>query len=434
MVQTTKCYLIYQEQENMDYRRFCEIMWDIQKQVRQFKNWASSACFSYLTERAKRKEENGVYPTDEDLVGCNMRTYLYQECVKMIPTLYTSGVSSVRDNVYHYFMTRKLDILRGDISIPSYGKDQPIDLHNKQIKFYEKGGKICVDLSMFSRNGKSTYGLNSLQVSFEVFHKCQSSIAIIERCMSGEYEVRGSKIQYDKRKRMWELCLSYKFEKKQNDLDPNKILGIDLGVRHPFVATISGEQKRWFVHGGEVEAFREKTEAMRVSLRKARVYAGDGSVGHGMETRTKAAGRVGSRIARFRDTKNHAWSREIVNIAVKNGCGTIQMEDLTGISAGKKPMFLKDWTYYDLQQKIRYKAEAEGIKVVLVAPQYTSQRCSCCGYIDEDNLDDSFTQFKCLECGYEADSDLNAAINISIRDIDRIIKEKHEGKASKKTA
>jgi IS605 OrfB family transposase len=143
--------------------------------------------------------------------------------------------------------------------------------------------------------------------------------------------------------------------------------------------------------------------------------------------------RVGDRIARFRDTKNHAWSREIVNIAVKNGCGTIQMEDLTGIAAGQRPKFLKDWTYYDLQQKVMYKAAAEGIKVVLVAPQYTSQMCSKCGYISADNLDETYANFKCLECGHEEDADLNAARNIAVFEIDKIIKSKCEPKAHTQT-
>ena len=37
------------------------------------------------------------------------------------------------------------------------------------------------------------------------------------------------------------------------------------------------------------------------------------------------------KIARFRDTKNHAYARAIVDFAVKNGCSIIQLEDLTGI-------------------------------------------------------------------------------------------------------
>jgi IS605 OrfB family transposase len=219
---------------------------------------------------------------------------------------------------------------------------------------------------------------------------------------------------------MWEFALSFKFEPQECTADKNKILGVDLGIRNPVALATNTDGKRWFFPSGEVEAFRAKTEAMRIQMSKARVQAGNGSVGHGRNTRTKALDRIGNRIANFRDTKNHAWAREIVKIAVKNGCGTIQMEDLTGISAGKKPKFLKDWSYFDLQNKVKSKADEFGIDVVFIQPHYTSQRCSRCGYISSINLE-TYANFVCRECGFEADADYNAARNIATPKIEEII-------------
>ena len=77
--------------------------------------------------------------------------------------------------------------------------------------------------------------------------------------------------------------------------------------------------------------------------------------------------RAGSRLANHRDTLNHRWSRALVNFAVKNGFGTIQMEDLSGIKEDTGfPKRLRHWTYYDLQQKITYKAAEKGITVMKV--------------------------------------------------------------------
>lgn len=42
--------------------------------------------------------------------------------------------------------------------------------------------------------------------------------------------------------------------------------------------------------------------------------------------------------------------------------------------------------------------------------RYTSQKCSRCGYIARPNRGQS--RFRCKRCGFEAYSDLNAAINI----------------------
>lgn len=55
-------------------------------------------------------------------------------------------------------------------------------------------------------------------------------------------------------------------------------------------------------------------------------------------------------------------------------------------------------------------------------PKYTSQRCSECGYIDKENRLEQ-KSFKCLKCGYTTNADFNAARNISIQNIDKIIEE-----------
>jgi transposase len=98
------------------------------------------------------------------------------------------------------------------------------------------------------------------------------------------------------------------------------------------------------------------------------------------------------------------------------------MEDLTGINGRKDGAFLKNWSYYDLQKKIEYKAAEHGIEVRYIKPEYTSQRCSSCGYINEENGVDQKT-FKCLKCGFEANADYNAAKNIATPNIETIIKE-----------
>lgn len=433
MIYTTKFYLLYQDRDEMNYQQFCAAMFDIQKKVRAFKNIASSEYFSYMMNQQRFKEEYGRYPTDEELMGYKMRNHLYHKSTEIIPELNTSNASCVSEDVCKYFKTRKKDILAGRVTIPSYRSNQPIIIHNRSIQFDEVENKTYLTVSLFSNEGKKQYGLTMGQCQFEVWHKCESSLAIIRRCITGDYKICASQICYDERKRMWEFALSYEFSASKRELNPDKILGIDIGIAIPIVAAISGEHKRWFFNGSEIQHFRAKTEEIRRQMSRARVQSGNGSVGHGRDARVKALDRIGHRIANFRNTKNDAWSREIVDIAVKNGCGTIQMENLSGITSGKQPRFLKNWTYYDLQQKISYKAAAEGINVVLIDPRYTSQRCSKCGNIHADNRQ-SQSEFVCTECGYSENADYNAAKNIATKDIEKIIQSTCEEKANRKTA
>ena len=55
-----------------------------------------------------------------------------------------------------------------------------------------------------------------------------------------------------------------------------------------------------------------------------------------------------------------------------------------------------------------------GITISLTNAEYTSQQCSCCGYIHKYNRK-SQEEFKCIHCGYEKNADLNASINIKNR-------------------
>lgn len=75
-------------------------------------------------------------------------------------------------------------------------------------------------------------------------------------------------------------------------------------------------------------------------------------------------------------------------------------------------MFLNNWSYYELQNMIEYKAKREGIIVEYIDPAFTSQTCSRCGNVDKENRQTQ-EKFKCTKCGFELNADHNASINIA---------------------
>ena len=56
-------------------------------------------------------------------------------------------------------------------------------------------------------------------------------------------------------------------------------------------------------------------------------------------------------------------------------------------------------------------AEKHGIRIHTTPSMYTSQQCPICGTIDRDNRKDQ-EHFKCINCGYSNNADLNASFNI----------------------
>jgi transposase len=72
---------------------------------------------------------------------------------------------------------------------------------------------------------------------------------------------------------------------------------------------------------------------------------------------------------------------------------------------------LRNWSYFELQTMIEYKAARVGIKVVKIDPRHTSQTCSKCGHYEEGQK--ITRDFKCKSCGEKLDGDYNAALNIA---------------------
>jgi putative transposase len=117
---------------------------------------------------------------------------------------------------------------------------------------------------------------------------------------------------------------------------------------------------------------------------------------------------VHERITNKREDFVQKLSRSLVN-----RFGVVCFEDLNIQKMTKDRMVAKsimDAAWAKLIQYTTYKAEDAGRRVVMVDPRNTSRMFSRCGQIVEKDL--SVRIHKCPHCGYSADRDLNAAINI----------------------
>lgn len=102
------------------------------------------------------------------------------------------------------------------------------------------------------------------------------------------------------------------------------------------------------------------------------------------------------------------------------------LEDLTGIRSATERVSLKNryisvsWSFYDLEQKLRYKAIANQNSVINVSPRYTSQTCPICGHVEVSNRDKKNHIFCCKNCGYKSNDDRIGAMNLYRMGIDYI--------------
>ncbi len=80
---------------------------------------------------------------------------------------------------------------------------------------------------------------------------------------------------------------------------------------------------------------------------------------------------------------------------------------------------IADASWGTILQFTTYKADSAGKEVVMVDPGNTSRTCSNCGYRKQE-LKLSRRVFRCDHCGFEIDRDLNAAINIHNRALEKV--------------
>lgn len=383
----------------------------------------------------KKREDKNFNEKDycKKMYGKTYQNVIEGEMKKIFPLANTSNLGTLHQQlVQNNFKAKKNDILKHQANLPTYKLDTPYYFKNNSYKIRNFNGYF-VDLAFFSKKGLEMYGFKiGHKFEFRIDKLEKSKKVILDRISSGEYKQGSAQIKINKKGKI-ELIISFEFkENSLKELNPNKVLGIDLGITK--VATFSAYNKdteeydyfSWkenIIDGKELIRFRQKYYNLRRDLSIGSKIVGDGRIGHGYNTKMRKVNDVRDKVSNFADTYNHKVSRYIVNFAIKHECKIIQMEDLTNVTSEATERLLKNWSYYDLQQKIEYKAKQEGIEVVYIDPKYTSKRCNKCGAIEHANRNckENQAKFKCIKCGHEDNADINASKNIAIPNIDKII-------------
>ena len=415
----------------LDYRK---ILSDLRYQSWLAFNKAMTYFCTFTMENMEYKELNGVNINERERFGKTHGAWIQNRMNEVMVSHNSGNVAQAYQFVSKRFSDdKKKGVFKGKVGVSNFRLNTPIIVKNNNFKINVNKKGFEVMCSLFSTPYQQENNVKRVNFTIESLGSSQKSI--LNKIMSGIYKQGAMQITEDKNKSgKWYLTISYAFEPVALELDSNKILGIDLGLVNTAVmqvfdmSTEKWDKLSWnesVINGKEISQFRNKLNARKRQIQKASKIVGDGRIGHGKNTRMKPFNDIGDKVARFKDTYNHKVSKYIVEFAVKHNCATIQMENLSGFSEQQSETFLKNWSYFDLQNKTKYKCEEKGIKFILIDPKYTSKRCSHCGCIDDANRDCKGNQakFKCITCGHEENADINAAKNISIPMIDSIIVE-----------
>jgi len=180
---------------------------------------------------------------------------------------------------------------------------------------------------------------------------------------------------------------------------PKNCIGVDLGVKR--IATTSENES---YSGDTIEKKRVQYSEHRKRLQK-----------RGTRSAKRRIKNIGNKEARFRKDVNHCISKKLVEKAKGTNCA-LALEELKGINTrvtvrkSQRNQRLS-WSFYQLRSFIEYKALEQGVPIVIVPAPYTSQTCSACGHCEKKNRKNQ-SEFICLDCGFAANADYNASLNI----------------------
>ena len=191
------------------------------------------------------------------------------------------------------------------------------------------------------------------------------------------------------------------------------VVGIDRGIR--FLASCYDSKGRTaFYSGRQIKNKKAQYKQVRKELQKR----------HTASARRRLK-RIGQRENRWMNDVNHCVSKALVE---SNPQHTLfVLEDLTGIRSATEKVKRKDryilvsWSYYDLEEKLKYKALKACDAVISVNPAYTSQTCPRCGHVAKANRNHRLHLFKCCNCGYTSNDDRIAAMNLQRMGIEYLL-------------
>ena len=182
------------------------------------------------------------------------------------------------------------------------------------------------------------------------------------------------------------------------------VVGIDRGINF-VVATYDSKHRSGFINGKTIKQKRAHYSKLRKELQMRQTPSA--------RRRLKA---VGQRENRWMQDVNHQVSKALVESNPKHTL--FVLEDLSGVRNATERVRTKDryvsvsWSFYDLEQKLIYKAKQNQSAVIKVDPRYTSQCCPVCGHIEKANRNKKIHLFTCRNCGYRSNDDRIGAMNL----------------------
>lgn len=333
-------------------------------------------------------------------------------------------------------------INRGEMALPTHRADgkHPLYFRQDAVKIYREENNFYVLYNVFATKWAKVNGFPDW-IAFPIIVKNRDKVSKtqLENILNGVWKQGGGQLVKNPRtsRRKYIMHLSVKYDPQPfKALSNQVVMGIDIGVNTPAAIHIRGVDNgnKWAMLVGNGHLLIQSRYIVRreiVGILRVLNKKDSPIVGKDRSAMQEKLRDLRKREKRIIKTASQRIASTIADTARRAGAGIWQMEKLSGSIKEGKTWLAKNWAPGVLVDAIRWQATQNDAQLTFINPQYTSQRCNKCGYIDTENRPKQkkgASAFLCQKCGNEDHADKNAAKNISIIGIEKIIEEEVKSK------
>ncbi|MDR4954645.1 transposase [Chryseobacterium sp. ES2] len=307
--------------------------------------------FFYFTEEIQykladaNKDQMGIFTRSKTNTTARM---VFDRFKGEIPT---DILGSLNNTIQSTFSKNKADYWQGVKSVRNFKRDIPIPLPVK-----------CISKMRYDPEKKAfCFNMFAIPVKTYLGRDFSDKRIIMERLLRGEIKLCTSQIQVKAGKIYW--LAVFEFEKEENHLKPEIIAEASLSLEHPIVAKTGNVR----INIGTKEEFLYRRLAIQASQKRIQSSIAYARSGKGAKRKQKALYKTENLESRYVSHRLHVYSRKLIDFCIQQQAGTLilkNQEDKIGI-AKEQEFVLRNWSYYELQTKIKYKAEKVGIELII---------------------------------------------------------------------
>jgi putative transposase len=338
--------------------------------------------------------EAKLYPNKKQEQALSL---LLEDCRKLYNTILETKIKTYQEQkkTLHRFELHKM-FKSYEANIPASLKQAIASRVNTAYdRFFRKLGKYP--------RFKSKNRFRSIELrQYEIDYRIKSNYLSIWKQI-GIMRIRGlqelhnpSGARIVKRASGWYLQVTDEVEIKSRH--NTKEVGIDLGLKY-FLADSEGNKVE------PPQYFRKGQKKLRVAQRKLKNKT---EFSNRWKKQVKQIAKIHEHIANQRKNWLHKLSRKYADNYSRVYAENLNVAGMLKNNHISKSISDASWNMF--LNMLSYKLEMLTGELVLVPAQYTSQKCSNCGELVQKSL--SVRTHLCPYCGFVADRDTNASVNI----------------------